>query len=97
MDFDISLETNSSLPQDRQTLANLALRLFQMQAIDRKALLEVLQYPNAEDILGRLEEQEQAKAGPPREAPAKPQEGESPQAIADRLIASRQAREGAAA
>ena len=97
VDFDISLETNSSLPQDRQTLANLALRLFQMQAIDRKALLEVLQYPNAEDILGRLEEKERAKAGPPREAPAQPQQGESPQAIADRLIASRQAREGAAA
>jgi hypothetical protein len=109
MDFDISLETNSSLPQDRQTLANLALRLFGMEAIDNQALLEVLQFPNAEEILERIKEKKDAESqaknpqqpvGPP--GPSQPLPGnngssDNPEDIADRIMRSQRARQGAAA
>ncbi len=101
MDFEISLETNSSLPQDRQTLANLALRLFQMEGIDRQALLETLQFPNAEDILQRMLEKEQAelqaKAGPPPQeggTPGSPLTASDPADIADNIRRSMAARGG---
>lgn len=68
-DFDIEIQTNSSLPLDKQSLANLAVRLYEMKAIDRRALLETLQYPHWEEVADRLDQMEQAQqqgsAGPP--------------------------------
>lgn len=71
-DFDIEVQTNSTLPMDKQSLANLALRLAQLKVIDPKALLEVLQFPRAEEIAQRIEQKEKqmmaAKQGGPNVA-----------------------------
>jgi len=67
-DFEIEIQTNSTLPMDRQSLANLAMRLYEIKAIDREALFEVLNYPKGKEIAGRIAQQEQAmmaaRAGP---------------------------------
>jgi hypothetical protein len=62
-DYDIEIQTNSTLPLDKQSLANLALRLYTapQPAIDRQAVLETLHFPNAEEIIQRMEAQEQAQ------------------------------------
>lgn len=59
VDFEVQVETNSTLPMDKQSLANLALRLFESGAIDPEALLETIRFPGKERILARLEEEEQ--------------------------------------
>ena len=61
-DFDIVIQTNSTLPMDKQSLSNLMLRLFQMKAIDAEAVLETLQIPNRQEILTRINKQRQAAA-----------------------------------
>jgi hypothetical protein len=67
------IQTNSSLPMDKQALANLALRLFEIQALDREALFEFLRLPRAEETVQRMDEKEaqaaQAQQGPPPGAP----------------------------
>ena len=66
--FDISIQTNSTLPLDKQSLANLALRLLQMGAIDGRATLDTLNFPNKEKIATRMEQraqqESQAASGP---------------------------------
>lgn len=68
-DFDIVIQTNSTLPLDHQSLANLALRLVQTKVIDPEAALDTLQFPGREKIKARMEKrakaQAQAKSGPP--------------------------------
>lgn len=66
-DYDIEIQTNSTLPLDKQSLANLALRLYTapLPAIDRQAILETLHFPNSEEIIQRMEAAEQAKQNPP--------------------------------
>ena len=59
-DFDIVIQTNSTLPMDKQSLANLMMRLFQMKAVDAEAVLEILQIPGREKILARIDKQRQA-------------------------------------
>lgn len=59
-DFEITVETNSSLPRDRQNLANLILRLAQLQITDQspvdvKAVLDILRIPDKDGILERKE------------------------------------------
>lgn len=69
-DFDIVIQTNSTLPMDQQSLANLFIRLFQMKAVDAEAVLENLQIPKREEILARIGKQRQAamkaKGRPPQ-------------------------------
>lgn len=60
--YDIEIQTNSTLPLDKQSLANLMLRLYQLKGTDRESLLEVLQIPNGKMINERMEEKEQAAA-----------------------------------
>lgn len=62
--FDISIETNSTLPLDKQSLANLFLQLANVQlgpnsVIDTRSLLEVLQIPNVDGIMARIEAMQQ--------------------------------------
>ena len=57
--FDLEVQTNSTLPMDRQSLANLALRLFELKGIDREALLEILHFPRGKEIEERMDEKEQ--------------------------------------
>jgi len=76
-DFEIEIQTNSTLPMDRQSLANLALRLFEMKAIDRQALFDFISLPMGKEIAERMQQMEMqmmaAKAGP--------QPGAEPQGI----------------
>lgn len=73
-DFNITIESNSTLPLDKQSLANLYLRLAQIQltpnsAIDVESLLEGLKIPNKGKIIKRLQQalkQQQPQAGPPQ-------------------------------
>ena len=65
--FDISIETNSSLPTDQQSRANLVMQLAQAQItpnspVDRKAVLDTLRFPNAEEIDSRMSQKEQQMA-----------------------------------
>lgn len=77
--FDIEVETNSQLPLDKQSLANLMLRLFQMQGIDRQAVLEVLQIPRGQEITERMDAKEQQGMMKPGGGPMPPQAGQRPQ------------------
>lgn len=68
-EFDIEVQSESTLPMDKQTRANQAMKLFAAKAIDRESLLDVLQWPNADDIIKRikeLEEQQKQKAQRPQ-------------------------------
>jgi hypothetical protein len=73
VDFEIEIQTNSTLPMDRQSLANLALRLFEMKAIDRQALFEFLSLPMGKEIAARMQQMEMQmmamKQAGPQEAP----------------------------
>ena len=76
--FEIQIDTNSTLPMDKQSLANLAIRLAEMQitpnsGIDREALFSLLDFPNKQEILDRIDERQMqmmkmqmlAKGAPP--------------------------------
>ena len=54
-EFEIEIQTNSTLPMDRQSLANLALRLFEIKAIDRQALFEFISLPMGREIAARMQ------------------------------------------
>ena len=54
MDFGLTVDAGSSLPTSRQALAALAVTLFGMGAIDRQDLLSVLNWPNRQQTLQRV-------------------------------------------
>lgn len=56
------IQTNSSLPMDKQALANLALRLFELQGVDREGLFDFIRLPKGEQIAKRMDDKEQAMA-----------------------------------
>lgn len=72
--FRIEIETNSTLPMDQQSLANLGIQLAQLGHIDTLSLLELLKVPNAKQIVERLKADaaERAGAGGPPGADAPP-------------------------
>ena len=77
--FDIEIQTNSTLPMDKQSLANLALRLGEVQltpasVIDDEAILDILRFPNKDKILSRKEKQMQ-QMGPKPPGPGGPMGG----------------------
>ncbi|KKN21297.1 hypothetical protein LCGC14_0926750 [marine sediment metagenome] len=60
--FKIEIQTNSTLPMDKQSLANLFLRLAEIQTspnsiVDAEAVMEQLQVPNREAIQNRKEQE----------------------------------------
>jgi hypothetical protein len=63
-DFDIVIDSNSTLPMDKQSLANLMLRLAQMKIVDPRAVLEQLKPTNYKQIIKRMEEQARAAMQP---------------------------------
>lgn len=88
-DFDLEVQTNSSLPMDKQSLANLYLRLLEMAGGNPttgipmwKAVLEGLKIPRYKEIIGKMEElfkaQSQPPQGPPGQAPGQPEVGGPP-------------------
>lgn len=78
--FEIFVDTNSTLPLDKQSLANLMLRLAEVQitpnsAIDTQSLLETLQVPRTEQIIERIkkaQESQMAAAAPQGMPPGMP-------------------------
>ena len=77
-DFDVVIESNSTLPMDKQSRANLMLRLAQMKIVDPKAVLEELKPAKYKEIIKRMEQQAQAAmqakgpAGANRQKPRMP-------------------------
>lgn len=59
--FDLEVQTNSTLPMDRQTLGNLILRLFELGGADAEAVLEILRIPKKDEIVERLQKAKQAE------------------------------------
>lgn len=55
LDYDIEVDAESSLPSARRDRAALAVELFRLGGIDRKALLETFDWPGRHEILARLE------------------------------------------
>lgn len=60
-DFDIEIQNDSMLPMDKQSRANILLRLLQMAPAEAKLpvfklVLEYLQIPNAQDIIIEMDE-----------------------------------------
>ena len=62
-EFDIEIQSDTTLPTDKQQRANLALRLRQLQAIDILSLLNFLGVPNADEIVARLQKEMGAEQG----------------------------------
>lgn len=54
-EWDIKVSTDSALPEDKRELVQTTLDLFRLGAVDRKALLELLDFPDRHAILSRLE------------------------------------------
>ena len=82
-EFDLEIDTNSSLPMDKQSLANLFLRLASMKLIDGEAVLTQLNVPHKDEIVARMkQEQQQAMAakggGPKPPQPKLPMQGQPP-------------------
>jgi hypothetical protein len=79
-EFDIVIDTNSTLPMDKQTLANLFLKLLQMKAVDAQAVLEQLNVPKAKEIIARMEERREQvmKAKQGQQQPALPRRPSGP-------------------
>jgi len=93
--FDFNIEAGSSIPISKVQRYNEAIQLYRLGAIDRRGLLEVINYPQREQILARMEVTEQAAqmatqpptasgapAGPPPPAGVTPDDLAS---IADQL------------
>ena len=75
--FDVKIVTGSSLPFAKAEKTNMAFKLFDAGASDKEQLLKDVDHPEREQILQRLQEQEQkmmeaemAKQGTPPPAPA---------------------------
>lgn len=66
-EFDIEVKIGPSVPYSAALLYEQAKEFYQLGAIDRQALLEATNFPNKEDILRRMEQQEAAAAGVPPE------------------------------
>lgn len=78
--FDLLVETNSSLPMDKQSLANLYLRLLEMGGGNPvtalpmwKATLTQLRIPRHKDIISEMEKLFAQQSQPPAQGPAGPQ------------------------
>lgn len=77
-DFIIQIETNSSLPMDHQSMANLALRLAEQGIIDPPAVMKILRLPYRHEVEQRMKAAQEAQmqtqggGGPPGSGPNPP-------------------------
>ena len=62
--FDIEVQSGTSLPFMKQKRSNLAIQLFDKQAIDQEDLLEKLDWPKADQVMKRMKAAAAAQAGP---------------------------------
>lgn len=61
-EFDVEVKVGPSVPYSQALLYEEAKEFYQLGIIDRQAVLEVTNFPNKEEILIRLEQQQQALA-----------------------------------
>jgi len=68
-EFELDVTSGTSLPFIKEQRSSQAIQLFQAQAIDQQALLDVLEFPEKDSILQRMQEKaaqsQQAEAGAP--------------------------------
>jgi len=62
-EFDVEINVGPSIPQSKALLYEQAKEFYQLGVIDRQAVLEVTSFPNKEEILSRMQAQEEAMAG----------------------------------
>jgi hypothetical protein len=60
--FDINVVGGTSLPYLKNKRADLAMKLFQLQVIDKEELLTSLDWPRKDEVIRRTDQQDQAKA-----------------------------------
>jgi hypothetical protein len=70
--FEIDIETNSTLPMDQQSLANMAIQVAQLGHMDTLTLLETLRFPNPERIVERLKKDAAERQTQPQRPPGEP-------------------------
>lgn len=58
--FDVKVNAGTAMPHQRAQRANIGFRLYEGGAIDREDLLDKLEWPEADQVLQRVQEQEQA-------------------------------------
>jgi len=66
-EFELDVTTGTSLPFIKQQRSDQAIRLWENKGIDQEALLDVLEFPDKDEILNRMKQQAQAEsqAAPP--------------------------------
>jgi hypothetical protein len=64
----VKIQAGSTLPMNKSVLKQQALQLFQLQAIDQRALLEIFDFPNIEATISRMGSQPQMPQGEPQKA-----------------------------
>jgi hypothetical protein len=80
--FELQIDTNSTLPLDKQSLANLAMRLAENKILPEEALLEILRFPNKDRYMRMLKERREEAKEAKQGGPKPPQQGApSPQAM----------------
>jgi len=75
--YELQIDTNSTLPLDKQSLANVSLRLAEMKILPEEAVLEILRIPNKDRYAKMLEQRRQEEKK--QTAPPKPQSPPQPQ------------------
>lgn len=70
--FNVSVQADSMLPADKQSRANMAIRLAEMKIIDPPAVLDILDWPGRQEIMERRE-QAQQQAQQQKKQPQNPQ------------------------
>lgn len=66
--MDVKVVAGTAMPWAKSTRANIAFRLFDSQAIDDKELLDTLEWPNADQVIQRVQKQK-AEMAPPAGGP----------------------------
>lgn len=65
----VKIQAGSTMPLNKSVLKQQALQLYQLQAIDQRALLEIFDFPNIEGIISRMAGMQNAM--PPQGTPQK--------------------------
>lgn len=69
-DFDVEVSVGINTPISKAYIADLAVQLYNMQVIDRQAVLEAVDFPNWRNILARVEGKQAPEQVPPELAAA---------------------------
>jgi hypothetical protein len=91
-EFDLDIQTNSTLPMDKQSLANLFLRLLELASANPvlgmpmwKATLGILRVPRYKEIISEMEKLYEKSQTPPGAPGAQGQEAAGPMSLMAQL------------